>query len=66
MVREPDCVGCALCANVCPVDGCITMVSVPGTQQSVSWDALTAQRPEIASSWDAMMAYRAEQGIEIH
>ncbi|GGO24418.1 NAD-dependent dihydropyrimidine dehydrogenase subunit PreA [Deinococcus humi] len=66
VVREPDCVGCALCANVCPVDGCITMVSVPSTQQNICWDALTAQRPEIATSWDAMMAYRAEQGIEIH
>ncbi|GGL98143.1 NAD-dependent dihydropyrimidine dehydrogenase subunit PreA [Deinococcus aerophilus] len=66
VVREPDCVGCALCANVCPVDGCIEMVSVPSTQEHVSWDQLTARRPEIASSWEAMMAYRKEQGIEIH
>ncbi|PNY79747.1 NAD-dependent dihydropyrimidine dehydrogenase subunit PreA [Deinococcus koreensis] len=66
VVREPDCVGCALCANVCPVDGCIEMVSVPSGRESITWDQLTAQRPEIAQSWDAMMAYRKEQGIEIH
>ncbi len=27
-VREPDCVGCRLCYNVCPVEGCIEMVEV--------------------------------------
>ncbi|GHF36170.1 dihydropyrimidine dehydrogenase (NAD+) subunit PreA [Deinococcus metalli] len=66
VVREPDCVGCALCANVCPVDGCIEMVSVPSGRESITWDQLTAQRPEVATSWDAMMAYRKEQGIDIH
>ncbi|WP_412030127.1 NAD-dependent dihydropyrimidine dehydrogenase subunit PreA [Deinococcus yunweiensis] len=66
VVREQDCVGCALCANVCPVDGCIEMVSVPSGRESITWDQLTAQRPEIATSWDAMMAYRKEVGIDIH
>ncbi|GGR64568.1 dihydropyrimidine dehydrogenase subunit B [Deinococcus seoulensis] len=66
VVRENDCVGCALCANVCPVDGCITMVTVPSGRQSITWDELTAQRPEIAQSWAAMQAYREEVGIEIH
>ncbi|THF87323.1 NAD-dependent dihydropyrimidine dehydrogenase subunit PreA [Deinococcus sp. KSM4-11] len=66
VVRESDCVGCALCANVCPVDGCIEMVSVPSGRESITWDQLTAQRPEIATSWDAMMAYRKEVGIDIH
>ncbi|GAA5436674.1 NAD-dependent dihydropyrimidine dehydrogenase subunit PreA [Deinococcus aquaticus] len=66
VVRESDCVGCALCANVCPVDGCITMVTVPSGRESVTWDELTAQRPEIAQSWAAMQAYREEVGIEIH
>jgi NAD-dependent dihydropyrimidine dehydrogenase PreA subunit len=66
VVRESDCVGCALCANVCPVDGCITMVTVPSGRQSITWDELTAQRPDIAQSWAAMQAYREEVGIEIH
>jgi len=66
VVRENDCVGCALCANVCPVDGCITMVTVPSGRQSITWDELTAQRPDIAQSWAAMQAYREEVGIEIH
>ncbi len=25
-VMEDECVGCNLCVNVCPVEGCITMV----------------------------------------
>lgn len=64
-VREEDCVGCALCHNVCPVDGCIEMVSVPGTRPSVTWNELSAQRPAIATDWQAMEAYRAEAGIKI-
>ena len=24
-VKDEECVGCNLCVNVCPVDGCITM-----------------------------------------
>ncbi|WP_370657422.1 NAD-dependent dihydropyrimidine dehydrogenase subunit PreA [Deinococcus sp. KNUC1210] len=66
VVREGDCVGCALCANVCPVDGCIDMVSVPSGRESVTWDQLTAARPAVTQSWAAMEAYREEAGIEIH
>ncbi|MEF2278448.1 NAD-dependent dihydropyrimidine dehydrogenase subunit PreA [Deinococcus sp. YIM 134068] len=66
VVREPDCVGCALCANVCPVDGCIEMVSVPSGRESVTWDQLTAARPAVTQEWSEMEAYRAEAGIEIH
>ncbi|GBF06654.1 dihydroorotate dehydrogenase family protein, yeiA [Deinococcus aerius] len=66
VVREPDCVGCALCANVCPVDGCIEMVSVPSGRPSVTWDQLTATRPAVTQEWAAMEAYRKEAGIEIH
>ncbi len=29
-VDEPECVGCNLCELVCPVEGCISMVEVPG------------------------------------
>ncbi|GMA16873.1 NAD-dependent dihydropyrimidine dehydrogenase subunit PreA [Deinococcus metallilatus] len=66
VIREPDCVGCALCANVCPVDGCIEMVSVPSGRPSVTWDELTATRPAVTQEWGAMEAYREEAGIEIH
>ncbi|SMB83832.1 NAD-dependent dihydropyrimidine dehydrogenase subunit PreA [Deinococcus hopiensis] len=66
VVRESDCVGCALCANVCPVDGCIEMVSVPSGRESVTWNELTATRPEVTQEWAAMNAFRAETGIEIH
>ncbi|GGK99675.1 NAD-dependent dihydropyrimidine dehydrogenase subunit PreA [Deinococcus radiotolerans] len=65
-VRESDCVGCALCANVCPVDGCIEMVSVPSGRPHVTWDELTAQRPAVTQTWPAMETYREETGIEIH
>ena len=66
VVREPDCVGCALCANVCPVDGCIEMVSVQSGRESVTWDELSAERPLVTQDWAAMEAYRQETGIEIH
>ena len=66
VVREGDCVGCALCANVCPVDGCISMVSVPSGRESVTWDQLSAQQPLVTQQWTAMNAYREETGIEIH
>ncbi|AWT37612.1 dihydropyrimidine dehydrogenase subunit B [Deinococcus arenae] len=65
-VRESDCVGCALCANVCPVDGCIEMVSVPSGRPHVTWDELTAQQPAVTQTWPAMATYREEAGIEIH
>jgi len=65
LVREDDCVGCRLCFNVCPVDDCITMESVPSGRESITWDQLTKAKPELAE-WDAMERYRKEVGIEIH
>jgi dihydropyrimidine dehydrogenase (NAD+) subunit PreA len=64
-VREDDCVGCRLCFNVCPVDECITMESVPSGRTPVTWDQLTKAKPELGE-WDAMETYRREVGIEIH
>lgn len=64
-VREEDCVGCALCYNVCPVDGCIEMVEIPSGQDHTTWKQLTQQRPEIMD-WDGMEKYREEKGIVIH
>ncbi len=65
VVREDDCVGCRLCFNVCPVDDCITMESVPSGRAPVTWDELSKARPEIAD-WEGMETYRKEVGIEIH
>ncbi|AFZ67758.1 NAD-dependent dihydropyrimidine dehydrogenase subunit PreA [Deinococcus peraridilitoris] len=65
-VREEDCVGCALCYNVCPVDGCIEMVSVPSGRESVTWKQLSATQPQVTQDWDAMEAYRKQVGIDIH
>ncbi len=44
-VNDANCVGCNLCANVCPVEGCITMVPLtegvdPRTGQPISSDYL--------------------------
>jgi dihydropyrimidine dehydrogenase (NAD+) subunit PreA len=36
-VREADCVGCNLCSLVCPVDDCITMVSLEAAGPKMSW-----------------------------
>lgn len=65
-VREEDCVGCDLCSLVCPVDGCITMVTVEPERPSVTWNQILRERPDVATDWDAMMAYRREAGIDIH
>jgi dihydropyrimidine dehydrogenase (NAD+) subunit PreA len=66
VVREEDCVGCRLCHNVCPVDGCIEMVEIPSGRSSVTWSELSAAEPNVATDWHAMNAYREEKGIQIH
>lgn len=66
VVREDDCVGCALCYNVCPVENCIEMVGVPSGRESVTWKALSAAKPEVTRDWAAMEAYREQVGIDIH
>jgi len=65
-VREDDCVGCDLCSLVCPVEDCITMVTVPPVRPSVTWNELVRTRPEVTTDWDAMNKYRRETGIDIH
>jgi dihydropyrimidine dehydrogenase (NAD+) subunit PreA len=65
-VREEDCVGCRLCYNVCPVEKCIEMVELPPLRESVTWDELSKQQPQVTESWDAMEAYRQTQDIHIH
>lgn len=41
-VDETECVGCNLCALVCPVDECITMVKVAAHLPSETWGERTA------------------------
>ena len=65
VVREEDCVGCALCSSVCPVDDCITMVEVDSKRPHVTWNELTTKRPEVLE-WDKMEEYRKEANIHIH
>ncbi len=36
-VIEEDCVGCNLCAHVCPVDDCITMIPVETGRPHLTW-----------------------------
>jgi dihydropyrimidine dehydrogenase (NAD+) subunit PreA len=40
-VDETECVGCNLCALVCPVDDCITMVRVDSGVPAETWDQRT-------------------------
>jgi dihydropyrimidine dehydrogenase (NAD+) subunit PreA len=43
-VLEDECVGCNLCALVCPVPGCITMVEVDTGRKPMSWKQLQEAR----------------------
>ena len=65
-VREPDCVGCRLCFNVCPVEGCIAMIEEPSGRESVTWGQLTRAEPGVTEDWEKMRKYRDKMGIHIH
>jgi dihydropyrimidine dehydrogenase (NAD+) subunit PreA len=65
-VREQDCVGCRLCYNVCPVEGCISMVEVSSGREPTTWDQLAKSQPAVTTDWAAMEEYRRKQGIRIH
>lgn len=42
-VDEDECVGCNLCALVCPVEGCITMREIPHDAGRESWNERVAK-----------------------
>jgi dihydropyrimidine dehydrogenase (NAD+) subunit PreA len=42
-IMEEECVGCNLCALVCPVHGCITMEEIHTGQPPMSWKQKTAR-----------------------
>ena len=47
-IIEEACVGCNLCAAVCPVQGCITMQQVPNAFAAVNWKSYTAGKGKLA------------------
>lgn len=47
-IIDEACVGCNLCAEVCPVQGCITMEQIPHGHEPVTWRELVAKKGELA------------------
>jgi len=47
-IIEEACVGCNLCAEVCPVQGCITMQQIPNDFAAVNWKEYAAGKGKLA------------------
>ena len=67
-VREKDCVGCALCSLVCPVDNCISMVRVDDGSASKTWNELNEEfrKSGIPMTWEKLAEFQKKHDIVIH
>jgi len=67
-VREKDCVGCALCSLVCPVENCISMVRIDDGSASKTWNQLNEEFRKSGKqmTWEELAKFQHKHGIEIH
>jgi len=67
-VREKDCVGCALCSLVCPVEECISMVRIDDGSESKTWNQLVNDFKNSGKqlTWENLAEFQHRHGIEIH
>ena len=67
-VKEDECVGCCLCALVCPVDECISMIRIDDGSESKTWNELIADfRNEGKElTWENLGEFQRKYGIVIH
>ena len=62
IVDEDECVGCNLCALVCPVEGCITMVEKRKAPEPITWnDRIRAGTDLVPGGLDATQKARGAQ-----
>ncbi|KAF0217067.1 MAG: dihydroorotate dehydrogenase family [Ignavibacteria bacterium] len=67
-MREKDCVGCALCSLVCPVENCISMVRIDDGSASKTWNELNEEFRKSGKqmTWEELAKFQHKYGIEIH
>ena len=67
-VREEDCVGCSLCALVCPVDDCISMARIDDGSESKTWNELIKEFENEGKplTWENLREFQKQHGIVVH